>query len=136
VVGTAARTRQDPVTGCPTAQTPPPRGAVYLSLYEYSSLDRPLVLPGKFSLPLSPDQFGSRGPDGSVQHGIVTGGNDCDRLALGVTQFGDFEDIPFQDGNRFLVARIVTVGTDPSYRWVRSGEAVLKTLHVERKAGT
>src|SRR6202040_2714005 len=64
VVGTAARPRQDPVTGCPSGEKPPRHGAVFLSLYEYASIDGPLVMPGKFGtlhLPLPLDHFGSRG---------------------------------------------------------------------------
>jgi hypothetical protein len=139
VVGTAARPRQDPITGCPTGETPPPHGAIYLSLYEYPSIDGPLLPPDKLGttfLPLPLDQFGSRGPDGSVQGGIASGGNNCGRPVPGVPRPGDFIDIPFQDGNRFFVARIATVGTDSSDQGFLSGEAVLKTLRVVPKPGT
>lgn len=135
-VGTATRPRQDPITGCPTGEAPPRRGAIYLSLYEYPSLAGPVALPGKFPLPLTPDHFGARGADGAVYHAIETGGNECDKFVPGVPQLGDYGAIPFQDSGRYLVARIATVGTDPTYRWARAASTVLKTLRVEPKPGT
>ena len=138
IVGTAARPRQDPVTGCPPGEKAPPHGAIYLSLYEYSSPDRALVLPGKLgtaSLPVLPGAFGSRTADGSIHGGIGSGGPDCGPQLIGVGRPADWIDIPFVDGNRYFVARIETVGDDFSYKWEDRAQAVLKTLRVEPKPG-